>query len=131
MHHVNQALEEMLIDAWPARRGCNRARPRKSRLREHQVLARLSRQFGVVEEELRLRLRDMRRRAKPAAPPARAKQTDDQSGIEPSIRSLGAGTAGNRAVGAGSRAGRGRSRIRRSELESPTARASFTSAAAS
>ena len=60
---------------WPRRRDCNRARLLKSRLREHQILSQLSRQFRVSEEELRLRLRDLRRRATPGS-------TADDGGAE-------------------------------------------------
>jgi DNA primase len=66
MHQANQAIEEMLTILSKSPR-LQSATTAQARLREHQVLARLSRQFGVVEEELRLRLRDLRQRAKPAA----------------------------------------------------------------
>lgn len=68
MHHINQALEEMLTTLAQAPR-LQSGTTAQSRLREHQVLARLARQFSVAEEELRLRLRDLRRRmtSSPAA----------------------------------------------------------------
>lgn len=61
MHQINQALEEMLTTLARAPR-LQSSTTAQTRLREHQVLARLSRQFGVAEEELRLRLRDLRDR---------------------------------------------------------------------
>jgi DNA primase len=70
-HQVNQALEQMLATLARAPR-LQSATSAQARLREHQVLARLSRQFGVVEEELRARLADLRRRAKPPAEPGAA-----------------------------------------------------------
>jgi DNA primase len=68
MHQIHQALEEMLTTLAGAPR-LQAGTTTQSRLREHQVLARLSRQYGVAEEELRLRLRDIRRRTKPAGAP--------------------------------------------------------------
>lgn len=62
MHQINQSLEEMLATLARAPR-LQAGTSTQSRLREHQVLARLSRQFGVAEEELRLRLGDLRSRA--------------------------------------------------------------------
>ncbi len=64
MHQIHQALEEILQTLAGAPR-LQSGTTAQARLREHQVLARLSRQYGVVEEELRMRLRDLRRRAKP------------------------------------------------------------------
>jgi DNA primase len=61
-HQVNLAIEEMLLTLARAPR-LQSGTSAQSRLREHQVLARLSRQFTVAEEELRLRLSDMRRRS--------------------------------------------------------------------
>ncbi len=63
MHQIHQALEEILATLAGAPR-LQSGTTAQARLREHQVLARLSRQYGVVEEELRMRLRDLRRRAK-------------------------------------------------------------------
>jgi DNA primase len=59
MHQINQALEEMLTTLARAPR-LQSGTTAQSRLREHQVLSRLSRQFGVSEEELRMRLGDLR-----------------------------------------------------------------------
>lgn len=76
MHEVNQALEQMLATLARAPR-LQTATSAQARLREHQVLSRLSRQFGVVEEELRARLADLRRRAKPPAEPGAAAVGED------------------------------------------------------
>jgi DNA primase len=66
-HQVNQALEQMLATLSRAPR-LQAATSAQVRLREHQVLARLSRQFGVVEEQLRARLVDLRKRAAASKP---------------------------------------------------------------
>ncbi len=63
-HQINVAIEEMLLSLARAPR-LQSGTSAQSRLREHQVLARLSRQFNVAEEELRLRLSDLRRRSTP------------------------------------------------------------------
>lgn len=78
-HQVNQAIEEMLATLARAPR-LQASTPAQARLREHQVLARLSRQFSVAEEELRLRLQDLRRRAKR---PAELKETEVAETLEP------------------------------------------------
>jgi len=75
-HQVNQALEQMLATLARAPR-LQAATSAQSRLREHQVLARLSRQFGVVEEELRARLADLRKRAAASKP-----ETNESGAIE-------------------------------------------------
>ena len=66
MHQVNQALEQMLSTLAAAPR-LQSGTTAQARLREHQILSQLARQFRVSEEELRLRLRDLRRRAKPGS----------------------------------------------------------------
>lgn len=66
-HQINQALEEMLTTLARAPR-LQSSTSAQARLREHQVLSRLSRQFSVVEEELRARLQDLRRRQTAARP---------------------------------------------------------------
>ncbi len=63
MHQMHGALEEMLSVLARAPR-LQSGTSAQARLREHQVLSRLSRQYGVAEEELRSRLLDMRRRSK-------------------------------------------------------------------
>ena len=73
-HQVNQALEEMLSTLAAAPR-LQSGTTAQVRLREHQILSQLARQFRVSEEELRLRLRDLRRRAKPGS-------TTDDGGAE-------------------------------------------------
>ncbi len=62
IHQINQALEEMLTTLARAPR-LQSGTSAQSRLREHQVLARLFAQFGLAEEELRMRLGDLRSRA--------------------------------------------------------------------
>jgi DNA primase len=61
MHAVNLAIEEMLTTLARAPR-LQAGTTAESRLREHQILATLSRRFGIAEEELRNRIRDLRRR---------------------------------------------------------------------
>jgi DNA primase len=73
-HDINVALEEILTTLAKAPR-LQTGTTAQARLREHQVLARLARQFGIVEEELRLRLRDLRRRAT-------SSQTNDPASAE-------------------------------------------------
>ncbi len=58
-HRANQALEEILITLAKSPSGGVDAG--QARLRQQQVLSRLSREFRVDEAELRLRLRSMRR----------------------------------------------------------------------
>jgi DNA primase len=80
-HQINQALEEMLTTLARAPR-LQSATSAQSRLREHQVLARLSRQFGLVEEELRIRLQDLRKRAAANRPQTDDNFVPDRSAIE-------------------------------------------------
>ena len=80
-HQINQALEEMLTTLARAPR-LQSATSGQSRLREHQILARLSRQFGVIEEELRIRLQDMRKCAAANRPQAEEDFTPDRSAID-------------------------------------------------
>jgi DNA primase len=61
MHAVNLAIEEMLTTLARAPR-LQAGTTAEARLREHQILATLSRRFGIAEEELRNRIRDLRRR---------------------------------------------------------------------
>jgi len=75
-HQVNQALEQMLATLARAPR-LQAATSAQARLREHQVLARLSRQFGVLEEELRARLADLRKRAAASKP-----ETNEPGAVE-------------------------------------------------
>ncbi len=77
-HLVNVAIEEMLITMARAPR-LQSGTSAQSRLREHQMLAQLSRQFNVAEEELRLRLGDLRRRSTARNQLAAA----DESPLEP------------------------------------------------
>jgi DNA primase len=86
MHQINQALEEMLTTLARAPR-LQSGTSAQSRLREHQVLARLARQFGVVEEELRLRLGDLRDRAK-SARAAASEQVDSTAAAIPVVTEL-------------------------------------------
>jgi len=81
-HQVNQALEQMLATLARAPR-LQAATSAQSRLREHQVLARLSRQFGVVEEELRARLADLRKRAAASKPEKNESGAIEQSAGSP------------------------------------------------
>jgi len=75
MHQINQTLEDMLTTLARAPR-LQSGTSAQARLREHQVLSRLARQFSVAEEELRMRLRDLRRRAA-SSPIAQSEQTTD------------------------------------------------------
>jgi hypothetical protein len=80
-HQANQAIEDMLGTLALAPR-LQTSTPAQVRLREHQMLARLSRQFGVSEEMLRERLRDLRQRAKrPELAPLIA--SDDNNSRQP------------------------------------------------
>ncbi len=79
MHQIHQALEEILATLAGAPR-LHSGTTAQARLREHQVLARLSRQYGVVEEELRMRLRDLRRRAKPGQ--TESESDSDKAAVE-------------------------------------------------
>ncbi|MBX9787276.1 MAG: DNA primase [Pirellulales bacterium] len=69
MHAANQAIEQVLGVLAKAPR-LREDTPTSARVREHQVLHQLSRQFGVPEELLRGRLSQLRRSAarKPSAP---------------------------------------------------------------
>ncbi|MCC7083522.1 MAG: DNA primase [Pirellulales bacterium] len=62
-HDANRVIEDMLGTLARAPRPQS-STPTQVRLREHQMLARMSRQFGLAEEMLRERLRDLRQRAK-------------------------------------------------------------------
>lgn len=68
-HQANQAIEDVLGTLALAPR-LQSSTPAQIRLREHQMLARMSRQFSVAEEMLRERLRDLRQRAKRPESPA-------------------------------------------------------------
>lgn len=65
-HRANLALEDILSTIAKAPR-LQGATTTEMRLREQQLLARLSRQFGIADGELRTRLNDLRR--KPASSP--------------------------------------------------------------
>jgi DNA primase len=77
MHQVNQALEQMLATLAAAPR-LQSGTTAQARLREHQILSQLARQFRVSEEELRLRLRDLRRRAKPGSATRGVEPNDEE-----------------------------------------------------
>jgi DNA primase len=82
-HQANQAIEDMLNTLALAPR-MQTSTPSQVRLREHQVLPRLSRQFNVAEEMLRERLRDLRNRAKrPEAPTDNTPNAGDNERLEP------------------------------------------------
>lgn len=70
-HRANLALEELLTTIARAPR-LQGGTTTEMRLREQQLLARLARQFGVADSELRTRLHDLRRKAPLAPAPARA-----------------------------------------------------------
>ncbi|HZZ27206.1 MAG TPA: DNA primase [Pirellulales bacterium] len=89
MHHINQALEEMLTTLAKAPR-LQSGTTAQARLREHQVLARLARQFSVAEEELRLRLRDMRRRTASSPAVQNEQEPSSVSAVALSVASLAA-----------------------------------------
>ncbi len=82
-HQVNQAIEDMLNTLALAPR-MQTSTPSQVRLREHQILSRLSRQFSVAEEALRERLRDLRQRAKrPEQPHENIASDDNYQRLEP------------------------------------------------
>jgi DNA primase len=75
-HRANLALEDILATIAKAPQSAMTT-PAEKRLREQQLLARLARQFGVAESEIRSRLNDLRRptssgvaASKPAAAPS-------------------------------------------------------------
>ena len=76
MHQVNQALEEMLTTLAAAPRLQSGTTAQVAIAGTSSSCRDSSRQFGVAEEELRLRLRDLRRRAKPGSA-ARDVEPDD------------------------------------------------------
>jgi DNA primase len=84
-HRANQALEEILTTLAKSPSGGGDAG--QSRLRQQQVLSRLSREFRVDEAELRLRLRSMRRAPKSFG---RAETTarEEEPGLDSWERSL-------------------------------------------
>jgi DNA primase len=85
-HRANQALEEMLRIIALAPAGEARS---ATRLREQQLLPRLSREFFVAEQDLRLRLDELRRsrRATTASAPSAA---TGPAAAPPSLRQLAA-----------------------------------------
>jgi len=76
-HRANEALEEILGTLARAPRLATTTAS-AMRLREHQVLARLSRQFGPPEEELRRRLAELRSSRRSSSPAESAEQADEQ-----------------------------------------------------
>ncbi|MHB1038061.1 MAG: DNA primase [Pirellulales bacterium] len=90
LHESNQALEEMLATLAKAPR-LQATTTTAARLREHQILSRLARQFHVSEEELRLRMTSLRRSSggrKRAAPATGATELAAERAIDPWEREL-------------------------------------------
>jgi DNA primase len=68
-HRAHQALEEILDTMARAPHGPAEAGG-EARLREHQMLARLARRFGIADSQLRVRLGELRRKSAMRSPPA-------------------------------------------------------------
>lgn len=87
-HRANQALEEIL--GTMARAPKLRAEVAgQARLREHQILARLARHFGVADDQLRTRLGELRRKSS-SRPAARSekKPVEQPAAPAPHVRDM-------------------------------------------
>jgi DNA primase len=82
-HRANLALEDILATIAKAPPSAVTT-PAEKRLREQQMLARLARQFGVAESEIRSRLNDLRRSASGSAVPV--KSAAAAAGPSPRVR---------------------------------------------